>query len=496
MSVPLPEIVRVGKQSRMLVDGKPFLLLGLQWACDTCFNKEEMNPLFAQAKRLGCNTAVLPIYWREVEPEPDRFDFAMLDERIAQCRENGLRLVLLWFATWKNAHAFYAPDYIKNDFVTYSRALDRAGKPLVSLCPLGEATWERDRQALVAMMAHLRQVDEQRTVIMIQLENEPGIMGSDRCYCPNCNAAYAAGGWEASHGADAAEAFSVASVSGYIDRLAVQAKAAYALPLYMNVWLVGPGSMPGQGHPSGGAVQHMLELALKHAKHLDLIGPDIYRHAYRDFRDLCVTYSLGGNPLYIAEHSTSPTGRAERNVFYAVGEHGAIGFDPWAIDSPYPERAVPPLVDPVDGAWGPQAYWLRDSYVAIGQAMPAIVEAQGTPRLFTFVQEDAETTASYQFEGCDVVVTFTEGRQAGRGMIIQLTADTFLLIGVGFSARFIRKRPDGRTLLVKLMETGRYEEGCWVPIHWRPVFYPVESNMHYVPGLLEPGVARVVVALE
>ena len=176
MEKPLPQIVRVDGRPRLLVDGKPFLILGIQWACDSCFSTAEMNPLFPQAARLGCNTAVLPVYWREVEPEPGQFSWTMLDERIAQARANDLRLVLLWFATWKNAHAFYAPDYIKADDESYPRARDRDGEPLVSLCPSGEATWQRDRQALVALMKHLRDVDDERTVILFQLENEVILM--------------------------------------------------------------------------------------------------------------------------------------------------------------------------------------------------------------------------------------------------------------------------------------------------------------------------------
>ncbi len=286
------------------------------------------------------------------------------------------------------------------------------------------------------------------------------------------------------------------SIADYIDRLAVEAKAVYPLPMYMNVWLSSLGAVPGRNYPSGGAVAHLLDLALAHTKHLDLIGPDIYRHSYRSFQEICATYSQGGNPLYIAEHSSSPTGRAERNVFYAIGQHGAIGFDPWAIDSPFPERDVAPPVDPIGGEWGPQAFWLRDSYVAIGRAIQPIVEAQGSQRLFTFVQEEAESTVGWHAEGCDVLVTYNEGRKAGRGMIIQLARDEFLLIGVGFNAAFLRKRPDGRPIQVKLMERGRFEGERWIPIDWRPTFYPIRREMHYAPGLLEPGVMRVVLVMD
>jgi hypothetical protein len=488
MSKPLPQIVRVSGQPRLLVDGEPFLILGLQWACESCFSKEEMNPLFPHAARMGCNTAVTPLYWREVEPQPGQFRFDMLDERLAQARAHGLRLVLLWFATWKNAHAFYAPDDIQNDPQRYPRARDRDGKPLASLCPSGEATWQRDRRALVAVMEHLREVDGERTVILFQLENEPGIMGSDRCYCPACNAQFEAGNWEAEWGARAAEAYSVASVQDYIDRLAAEATATYPIPLYVNVWLSGlAGCRPGREYPSGGAVSHMLELALQHLGHVDLVGPDIYRHGYRDFHRLCREYGSGGNPLYIAEHSSSPTGRAERNVFYAVGEYGALGFDPWAIDSPFPERTPPPMVDRAGGEWGTQAYSLRDSYVAIGSAMGPIVEAQGSDRLFTFVQEPGEANAGWKADGVDVLVTYRDRDEAGRGMIIQQSASEFLALGVGFSASFRRPEPDGSEIRTVSVEHGRYDGQRWVALH------PTErAYTHF----LEPSAARIRLDME
>lgn len=228
---PLPQIVEVDGRYRMLVDGQPFLILGLQWDCDRCFSAEEMNPLFPHAARMKANTATLPTYWREVEPEPGHYDFRMVDERIQQARANGMRIIPLWFATWKNASVFYATDYIRNDPDTYQRALDADGNPTVSLCPLSEVTWQRDRDALIAMMEHIKAVDDERTVIMLQMENEPGIMGSDRCYCPVCNERFKKENWEAKHGENAAEAFSVVSIASYSDRLSAEAKAD---PLFVN----------------------------------------------------------------------------------------------------------------------------------------------------------------------------------------------------------------------------------------------------------------------
>lgn len=490
----LPRIEHVDGHARLLVDGRPFLILGLQWDCDSCFSPEEMNPLFAHAARMGANTAALPTYLREVEPTPGRYDFRMVDERIEQARAHGLRVVLLWFATWKNASSFYAPAYIRDDPATYPPARDRTGGAMISFCPSAETTWRRDRDALVALMTHVRDHDPAHTVIMVQIENEPGLLRTDRCYCPTCNERFAAGDWPARWGVHAAEAFTVEAVAYYIDRLAGEAKAILPLPLYTNVLLAPPvGAVPGFSHPSGGAVSEMLDHFRQHVQHLDLIAPDIYLSGHRDFDRLCRIYGTAGNPLYIAEHSSSLTGRAERNVFYAVGTHGAVGFDPWAIDAPFPGIHTRPLVDPVGGEWGPHALWLRDSYHVIGRAIAPIVAAQGSDRICTVVQEPAEDGTAWAAAGCDLLVSYHDPDQAARGLLIQQAEDQFLLIGVGFSVRFRLPSPDGRPVPVISAGWGRYDGDQWITLH------PMRREHHESEGrpvsLYEPGVARVMLEL-
>jgi hypothetical protein len=489
MSTPMPSIQRVNGQSRLIVDGAPFLILGVQWESDSCFSAEEMSPLFPHAAKLGANTATLPTYWREIEPETGRYVFTMLDERIRVARENGMRVIPLWFGTYKNGCLYYTPDWIQADPETYRLAVGRDGKQLVSLCPNCEATWQRDRDALKAIMAHLREVDDERTVIMFQIENEPGIFKSDRCHCPTCSERFSAGGYAETWGAHAAEAFSAASIATYVDRLSVEAKAIYPLPTYVNTWLSPEvGAHPGD-YPSGGAVPHMLAHFRQHLKSIDLVSPDIYSTSYRNFHRLCAAYAADGNPLYISEHASSSGMRAERNVFYALGEFGALGFDPWAIDYSYPNNTGPALVDLVGGEWGPQAYSLRDSYVAIGRAIEPIVEAQGTGKIFTCVQEPGENVAGWAADGCDVLVSYHDREGAGRGLIIQRSPNEFLLIGLGFSVRFQRPSPDCRLVPVTGGEFGRFEGQQWRRLH------PIRRQRPGMEGngvsLREPSVARV-----
>lgn len=484
----LPRIETVDSRPRLVVDGQPFLILGLQWDCDSCFSCEEMNPLFAEARKMGANTAALPVYWREIEPEQGRHDFTMMAERLEQARANDLRIIVLWFATWKNACSFYAPDYVRNDPATYRPAIDRNGEPIVSLCPTSDVTWQADRTALVALMEYLRENDREHTVIVLQVENESGLLGTDRCYCDECNRCFIEGGYEADHGTEAAEAFSVVSFASYIDRLAGEAKAVKNLPIYTNAWMSPQvGRIPGT-YPSGGPVPHMLDLYRRQLKHLDFVAPDIYTEGHGDFARVASAYARDGNVLYIAEHSSSLSGRAERNVFYALGTQGAIGFDPWAIDSPYPEMYGEPLVDPIGHEWGRQAYWLRDSYVAIGRAMGPIVEAQGTSSLFTFVQEPGESRTSYAAELCDLQVTYHDRENAARGMIIERGPAEFLLIGVGFSVRF-RQHGRDAAFPVERADWGRFDGPEFRILH--PMRRErLESEGLAVP-LLEPGVVRV-----
>jgi hypothetical protein len=341
------------------------------------------------------------------------------------------------------------------------------------------------------MMEHIKAVDDEGTVIMLQIENEPGIMGSDRCYCPACNEKFRAENWEAEYGENAAEAFSVVSIASYIDRLSAEVKAVYPIPTYINVWLGSEG--PGRNYPSGGAVPKMLNLFREQLSSVDLVAPDIYSHNYDGFNRFCQAYSADGNPLYVAEASSSESGRAERNVFYALGKHGAMGFDPWAIDSPCPGWHDSPMVDIIGGEWGPQAYWLRDSYHAISCAMQPIVEAQGTDRLFTFVQEDEEKGTSWSIDGCDLLISYNDQRGAARGMAIHQGHNEILLVGLGFSVRFRKPGTPDKPVYVASAEWGRYEEDRWILLH------PMRRETHESKGraitLYEPGAARVLLAI-
>jgi hypothetical protein len=203
----------------------------------------------------------------------------------------------------------------------------------------------------------------------------------------------------------------------------------------------------------------VLDIYRQTLKHVDFVSPDIYAHGFRDFDSFCRMYSWPGNPLYVAEHSSGPGSRAERNVFYALGDHGAIGFDPWAIDRPHPDQYARPLVHPIDGRWSEEAYSLRDSYKVLGDAMIPIAEAQGTDRLRAFVQEAGETGTLLDFGDILAEVSYQHRDGAARGMIVRTAADELVVAGLGVTVGFCD--PAGRGLAIGALELGRFEGREW-----------------------------------
>jgi hypothetical protein len=459
----MPSLADLGGRRVLTVDGEPFLVLSLQWDCDSCFSAEEMDPLLPHARAMGCNAAALLLYWNEIEPEEGRYDWAMFDHRIEQARANGLRVVLVWFGAYKNGCLNYTPDWVKRDPARFRRVQAADGTGLANFaCPSCRETFAKDRAAIERVFGRLAEVDgERHTVILFQMENETGLLGTDRCRCAECERAFAEGRWTERYPGRAAEAFSASCIAAWVDGLAAAAKAIYPLPVYINCWLAprARAAVAGRHYPSGGPVGRVLDVYREALRHVDFVSPDIYAHGYRDFAALCRMYSWPGNPLYVAEHSSGPGSRAERNVFYALGEHAAIGFDPWAIDRAHPEQYARPLVHPIDGRWSEEAYGLRDSYVVIRDAMIPIAEAQGSERLRAFVQEPAETAALLDFGDLAVEVSYRHRDGAARGMAVRLGRDEMIVLGVGLIVGF--SDPAGTPVAIASVERGRFEGRQW-----------------------------------
>jgi len=456
------------------VDGRPFFPLGGQAHNSSGYSRAEAEQAFRAVQELHGNTVEVPVYWEQVEPEEGRFVWDSVRDLLVLAHDYGMRLILLWFATWKNGDMDYAPAWVKRSPERFPRVVSVTGAPIWTLSPHSEATLAADRAAFVALCRFLRDEDREHAVIGLQIENEPGILGSPRDYGPageeqyreqvpavliarireagtgtvydawQAAGAHWSGDWEEVFGRHGAEFLTAWTVAHYIDRIAEAGKAVYALPMYANVWLGEvEWGIAGDSYPSGGAVTRVLDIYRWFAPHLDLIAPDIYLQDPFGFRRVCRAYSRADNPLLIPE---SPTGGANAwNVFRAIADHSAIGYACFGV-----ERV---LGD--DGTLCPESAELAGSWQAVAAAIPLILRYQGTTRMHAVAQDEYLAYQRLDLDGYTGLVQFGDvalgyagkdwrhpsGRSSdgagrpgarGRGLVVQASEHEFYAVGGGF----------------------------------------------------------------
>lgn len=342
-TAPIPQVVTKDGRHALLVDGAPFLVLGAQVNNSSNY-PAALDDVWPAIEVLKPNTVMVPVGWEQVEAEEGRFDFSFVDTLLAQARANRVRLVLLWFATWKNNGPNYAPAWVKLDNARFPRVITADGRTLNSMSPHAQATLDADRKAFVQLMRHLKRVDPQRTVIMVQPQNEPGTYGGVRDFSPLAQKEFDGpvpqpllaklgkqpGTWKQVFGADADETFHAWHIARFIDQVAQAGKAEYPLPMYINAALRGPFNpgQPGQ-YASGGPTDNMLDVYKAATPHIDALTPDIYMPEYKLYTTVLERYARPDNPLFVSE--TGNRVEYARYFFSALGEQ-AIGWSPFGID--------------------------------------------------------------------------------------------------------------------------------------------------------------------
>lgn len=369
-SQPIPYLEVSGKRQRLVVDGQPFLVLGGEFHNSATSTSAAVQTAFASIRDRNFNAVLAPVAWGTLEPREGEFDFGLVDRMLVEARSLGVRLILLWFGTWKNGVSTYVPQWVRVDRDRFPRAKVEGGAHCEHISPFGTAIAEADGRAFATLMAHLREADFQdRTVIMVQVENEVGILGDSRDRSALAESRFArpvpeevfeaieaspslalAEAWERhgkrrdgdwtsvfGTGSSVDEAFMATAYAAHLQSVVVAGKAEYALPMFANAWLytdvevsdptVAGGQEPGV-YPSGGPVPRVAGLWRKCAPSLDLLAPDIY---FGDFERTCREYVDACSGLFIPEMRRDDVGAGD--AFLAVGNHGAIGVSPFGIDS-------------------------------------------------------------------------------------------------------------------------------------------------------------------
>jgi beta-galactosidase GanA len=365
----LPRLVKKENAVQLLVNNEPYLIMGGELGNSSASGSEYMRPVWPKLKQMHLNTVIAPVYWELTEPTEGHFDFSLVDSLIKNARLNQMKLVLLWFGSWKNSMSCYAPAWVKTNAERFPRAIDKNGIQQEIITPFNKNNLEADKKAFARLMQHIKQVDsKQTTVITIQVENEIGMLPGARSYDEAANAAFTqpvpeglfsylqknkntlapelktswevngyktSGTWEEVFGKALStdEIFMAWQYAGYVNEIAKAGKAIYPLPMYVNAALNRPGWQPGQ-YPSGGPVPHLADIWKAAAPAIDLIVPDIY---FTDFQHWCDLYTRNDYPLFIPEIRFE-TGD-EAKAFFAFGHYNCLSFSPFSIESTeHPEK--------------------------------------------------------------------------------------------------------------------------------------------------------------
>jgi beta-galactosidase GanA len=488
---PLPQLRLAHGAVQLFVDGKPFLVRGAELENSSASSAAFLATVWPRLAAMHVNTVLAPAYWELIEPQEGKFDFRSVDALIAGARRHGMRLVLLWFGSWKNSMSSYAPGWVKRDEPRFARARRSDGEGLEILSAFSSVNLEADARAFAALMRHLRDTDSARTAIMVQVENEVGMIPEARDHSAAADAAFAAplpaaltddltkhldtlapalkatfeahglkvgASWAATFGENPStdELFTAWSEARYAGEVAARGKAIYPLPLYANAALVRPGKLPGQ-YPSGGPLPHLFDVWHAAAPALDFFAPDIY---FPNFVAWAKQYAAPGRAFFVPETGRVNADEMAANAFYAFAQLNAIGFSPYAPEHLSSDEA---------GTFG-------EAYEVLGELSPLILAAQGSgkmvgirpPVAFDGVADlDAQrfTLGDYVFD-----VHFKEPPSIGAkqetslpgahgGLIVQLAPDEFLLAGTGMIVDFAT--PGARAGIDGVWE-GRFANGKWM----------------------------------
>jgi hypothetical protein len=157
-----PHLRKQGAATQLIVDGKPFLALAGELTNNAATSLPMMEPIWPKLVAANLNTALAGVSWAQFEPEEGTFNYTQINGIIAKARENHMRLVILWFGSWKNGTSSFAPYWVKKDYTRFPRIEIDDGStvsisgPLELLSTFGDRLHGRVKRQQVTFLTLLR----------------------------------------------------------------------------------------------------------------------------------------------------------------------------------------------------------------------------------------------------------------------------------------------------------------------------------------------------
>lgn len=483
----IPHLKKIGGTTQLIVESKPYIILGGELGNSTASSMESMEPAWTDFKALNLNTILVPLYWELIEKTEGEFDFELMDELIYRARKENLKIVFLWFASWKNSMSSHVPSWVKENQHRFPRVKDSSGKSHEILTPFSGNNLQADLSAFSAVMKHIRKIDRKHnTVIMMQPENEIGMLPVARDYSSLANNKFnesvpqelltyliknrlnlvpefysvweengfkKSGTWEKVFGVGSHtdEIFMAWYYSRYTNKIIEAGKEIYPLPMFVNAALNRPERKPGEGYPSAGPLPHLMDVWSAAGPSIDFVSPDFYFPNIEHWSDL---YTRQGNPLFIPEHRFDNT-VAAKSIF-VVGHYEGIGFSPFSIESKdLPENEA-----------------LGKAYGLLGQLTPLITTNHGKNKIDAVLLDKNKQEAVLIFGDYELTIRHShtlgwEGKSkndvwdTAAAIVIQTQENEFFIAGTGVVVTAKNLKNSLLNVGILKVDEGLFKNGSW-----------------------------------